>query len=196
MSILSPEQLLDLKASGLNDATIAALGVVAVRPHDLPVKAAQSAYRIPYFDLNGAINGFHRLKFVPPVHTSKGLLKYYQTPGSSPHLYLPPLLAWRAVAINSKVRLTITEGEKKAASACQHGLITAGVSGTWCWRSTLDNGDRLTLQVLDEFLWPNRSVLICPDSDAWTEDNKGFQILSGFLPWARSYDSVGPMSGS
>ncbi len=158
--VLAPEHVADLKKSGLDDSAIGALGFQAVRPADIPIRAAQSAYRIPYFGLDGKPNCFHRLKLVPAVSDGKGHgMKYYQQPGSHPHLYLPPLVDWKTLARDAKAVLTITEGEKKAACACQRGLNTAAVGGVWCWSSTLDNGDKLVLPMLDDFTWTNRPCL-------------------------------------
>lgn len=191
MMPLAPEHVEDLKRSGLSDSTIAALSIAAVRPADIPVKAAASAYKIPYFNLNGMVNCFARLKLVPPVKDASGhSMKYWQEPGSGPHLYCPPLLNWKTVARNSSTILTITEGEKKAAAGCQAGVIAAGIGGVWCWTSTLDNGDRLALPMLDEFVWTNRLVLLCPDSDAWRE-GKERDILGGFFALGKALQQRG-----
>jgi hypothetical protein len=185
MSVLAPEHREDLRKSGLTDTTIEALQFAAAPPHHLKtLRGVKSAYHLPYFDLSGKVDGFQRRKLFPPIITSSGTMKYWQPPNTSPHLYLPPLLSWQSVARHTTTELTITEGEKKAACACQHALITAGIGGVWCWRSRLDNGDTLTLPMLDEFQWPDRSVLMCPDSDAWHEE-KGWNILAGFFALAK-----------
>lgn len=189
MSMLTPEQVADLKKSGLTDMSIELLKYQAAPPRQLP-KGVESAYALPYFNLDGSVNCFQRMKLFPPVKTDHGTLRYWQPPNTSPHLYLPPLLSWQHVARHVTTELTITEGEKKAAAACQHGLITAGIGGVWCWRSTLDNGDKLTLPMLDEFQWTNRSVLLCPDSDAWHE-GKEMQILAGFFALAKELQARG-----
>lgn len=44
--------------------------------------------------------------------------------------------------------------------------------------------------MLDEFIWPNRPVLICPDSDAWHEE-KGRNILAGFFALAKDLQQRG-----
>jgi hypothetical protein len=189
---LAHDHLADLKSSGLDEDTIAALGVESVRPADIPIKQAESAYRIRYYDMDGKPNGFYRLKLVPPVIGADGhKIKYYQSPGSGPHLYLPPVLNWRTAARSVRTELTITEGEKKAVAGCAQGLITAGIGGVWCWTSTLDIGDRLTLPMLDEFQWTARPVSICPDSDAWRDNEKGEQILRGFFAFAKDLQQRG-----
>lgn len=190
MSVLAPEHLDDLKKSGLTSSTIEALGFAAVRPHDLNLRGVGSAYALPYFHLDGTTNDFKRLKIFPPIKTDHGTMRYWQSPGTTPHLYLPPLLSWHNVARHITTEFTITEGEKKAAAACQHGLITAAIGGAWNWTLKLDNGDKLTLPMLDEFQWSDRSVLICPDSDAW-HDGKGMNILAGFFALAKDLQQRG-----
>lgn len=190
MSVLITEHLDDLKKSGLTDDSIALLRYAAVPPHQIKLRGVESAYSLPYFTLDGSVNGFQRRKLFPPVKSSNGTMRYWQPSNTSPHLYLPPLLSWRNVAKHATTALTITEGEKKAACACQHGLITAGIGGVWCWRSTLDNGDKLTLPMLDEFQWNDRPVLICPDSDAWHE-GKEQNILAGFFALAKDLQQRG-----
>src|SRR5512140_3045050 len=95
MNALSPDQLADLRRSGLNDHTIALMQCEGVRPKELPVKGAVSAYRLPYFNLDGTINCFARLKFVPELIDADGKkMKYWQPQGSLPHLYCPPIVDW------------------------------------------------------------------------------------------------------
>lgn len=191
MSVLAPEHRKDLQQSGLTDDIAELLGIVSLSPRDIPIKAAQSAYKIPYYRLDGKPNCFYRLKLVPAVKGSDGhSLKYYQEPSSKPGMYCPPLLNWQSVATNAKTVLTITEGEKKAACACARGLVTAGIGGVWCWASTLDNGEKLVLPMLDEFTWTNRPVLLCPDSDAWHE-GKEHSILAGFFALAKELQQRG-----
>jgi hypothetical protein len=188
--ILAPGHLQDLRASGLSNETIASLHFEAVRPHDIKIQGVESAYSIPYFNLDGSVNCFKRMKLFPPIKTKSGTMRYWQPSNTLPHLYCPPLLSWPAVAENVATTLIVTEGEKKSAAACQHGLVTAGIGGVWCWTSTLDNGDKLALPMLDEFIWLNRPVLICPDSDAWHEE-KCWNILAGFFALAKELQQRG-----
>jgi hypothetical protein len=190
MNALAPEHLADLQKSGLSDATINALHFESVRPHDIQLKGVESAYQIPYFSLNGSVNCFKRMKIFPPIKTSTGTMRYWQPPNTMPHLYLAPIPNWQTVAKHVTTELIFTEGEKKAAAGCQQGLVVAGIGGVWCWTATLDNGDKLTLPMLDEFIWPNRPVQICPDSDAWHE-GKSWNILAGFFALAKELQQRG-----
>jgi hypothetical protein len=189
---LSADHLADLRASGLSEDTITALGFQAVRPADIPVREAHSAYRIPYFNLDGSLNCFHRLKLVPPVKNKDGhTQKYWQQPGTAPGLYLPPLsLQWASIAKESRIEVVIVEGEKKAAAGCQQGLIAAGVGGAWSGFVRSENGKRLVLPLLNEFIWDDRPVLMCPDSDAWRPD-KEMNILAGFFALAKELQHHG-----
>lgn len=192
MNALSPEHISDLRDSGLSDETITALQFEAVRPADLPVRAALSAYRLPYYNLDGSKNCFERLKLVPPVKDKVGhSQKYWQQPGTAPGLYLPPIsFKWASVAKNSKIEVVIVEGEKKAAAGCQQRLIAAGVGGAWSGFARSDYGQRLVLPLLDEFIWDDRPVLMCPDSDAWRQ-GKEMNILAGFFALAKELQHRG-----
>ncbi len=177
---LHEEQLADLRKSGLLDETIARLGFCAVRPHDIKMTGVHHAYRLPYFDRDGHSIDFERWRLFPPISTADGhTRKYHQPAGSTPHLYLPPLLNWRTVAADSTIPIVITEGEKKAAAGCQEGLTVVGIAGVWCWRMKLEDGERLVLPELDLWAWKGRRVEIVPDSDVW-RPNKMLQVLAGF----------------
>ena len=192
MNALAPEHREDLKRSGLNDHTIERLGFVAVRPHDFKhLHGVTSAYALPYHNLDGSLNCATRWKLFPPITTPDGhTQKYYQAPGSAPSLYLSPLFSWAAVAKDTKALLLVAEGEKKAAAMCQHGLACAGVAGTWNWRQKRDRGERLTLPILDQFIWQDRSVELVSDSDSWREE-KLLAVLAGFFALGQELISRG-----
>ena len=144
---LHPDHRADLNKSGLSEDTIRHLRISAVRPHDIKLTGVLSAYRLPYYDLDGKPLDFERWRLFPPIVTADGhTRKYHQAAGTTPYLYLPTFLDWRAVAADASRLLIITEGEKKAAAGCQGGLIAAGNSGVWCWRMKLEHGERLFFQ--------------------------------------------------
>ena len=95
---LAPDHLSDLRKSGLTDETIARCQFESVRPHDIKVKGAESAYRLPYFDIAGKKNCLERMKLFPPVKRKDSTQKYHQAADTSPALYLPPLLDWGPIA--------------------------------------------------------------------------------------------------
>lgn len=193
MNALSEATLEDLRRSGLSDSTISALQISDVRPHELRRLPANvtSAYRLPYFNLDGEQEEYDRLRLFPPAKTHDGhTQKYHQMPGTDPHAYLPPLFDWRAIAAEPAYSVYIPEGEKKAAAGCQHGLPCIGIGGVWSWRVKVEHVGRITLPVFDQFTWTGREVVLGPDSDAWREA-KLFDILAGFYALAMDLSQRG-----
>lgn len=188
---LHPEHLADLRKSGLTDDTIAACAIEAVRPHDIKLDGVLSAYRLPYFNIDRSRNCFERRRLFPPIITKDGhTQKYWQPAHTAPELYLPPLLSWKSAASNAACTLVIAEGEKKAACACERGLICSGLGGVWNWRAKLDTGEPLILPTLDQFVWKDREVELVPDSDAWRPE-KALDICAGFYALAQELVSRG-----
>src|SRR5688572_28430066 len=111
---LHPDHLTDLRKSDLSDESINALRVQSVRPHEIKLACVTSAYRIPYFNLDGTVNCFERWRLFPPLKTSGGTQKYSQPSGTDSHVYLPPLQTWQLLASQPDKPLICTEGEKKA----------------------------------------------------------------------------------
>lgn len=181
---LAPEHREDLYKSGLIDTTIEVCQFRSARPHDLRrFKSVDSALVIPYFDLDGKPTTHERLKFFPPlIHEDGTEQKYDQEKGSDSELYLTPVHPWTKIASDPTRLIVITEGEKKAACACQIGLFCIGVAGVWNWRIKLDRYERMVLPGLALFVWKDRLVELVPDSDVWREDK--FRALQGFFALA------------
>ena len=180
---LAPDHQVDLRNSGLSDETISRLQISTVRPHDIKphiLPGVTSAYRIPYFTLDGQVNGFERWKLFPSIEKDGHTQKYYQAKETDPHVYYPPLVEWRKIAQDTTATVVIAEGEKKAAKGCQEGLPALSIGGVWSWRTKLANGERLLLPELEQIIWKGRIVELVPDSDAWRSDKKIRDILSGF----------------
>lgn len=171
---LAQEHREDLRRSGLDDEAVKACEFESVRPHDFKgLKGVESAYRLPYFNLDGTRNCAERLKLFPPISDASGhKRKYHQAKDSSPSLYLPPLIDWKAVAADPSQAITITEGEKKSVALCQRDIKAIGLGGVWNWRVKLDSGDRLDIPTLDLFTWEGRRVEVVPDSDCWRKDKR------------------------
>lgn len=139
---------------------------------DLP--AASAGFVIPYWSLDGNQTQFWRMRYVED--TRKGFdklsgrkpLRYVQ-PRMTNEIYLPPYIDWRKIAQDAECPLIITEGELKAACAVKHGLPTIGLGGVYCFKST-KSGQHLLPQ-LREFAWSGRTVTICYDSDAVSNQN-------------------------
>src|SRR5438128_11917742 len=131
---LALEHLADLQRSALDHRTIELCGFQTISPSAIHLPGVQSAYSLPYFNMDGKRMDFERWRLFPPVRDANcHTRKYHQAAGSAPHLYLPPLHDWRTIATDPTLAIVFTEGEKKAACACQHGLISIGIGGCWCW---------------------------------------------------------------
>src|SRR5688500_18500703 len=142
----------DFERSGLLASTVEALQIRALTPKELekyctnlnrstpsdqPLQPQQlqQAYLIPYFDIKGErYPDFYRIRFLPPLQIKGEEVKYMQPNGSITRVYLCPLLDPDIFQDPSK-KLTITEGEKKSAKACQEGIDSIGLGGVNSWRA-------------------------------------------------------------
>ena len=146
------------------------LTATQVVEHGYPIVGA--GFEIPYFDLQGKLIKFKRLRYLED--TSKGFdklsgrkaLRYTQLSGTAPEVYYPPLTNWSAHAANIGIPLVITEGELKAASATKVGIPTIGLGGVWSFKSN-KKGEGF-LKSLKQIVWAARKVIIAYDSDAST----------------------------
>ncbi len=163
--MLHPNHLADLRRSGLTDETIRALGLFSASPQDIPrflsgwtLPDLQSALIFPY----PGEDGFYRVKLFPPVKGRDGhTIRYYQPPGSGVKPYIPRAAA--PVLSDPTVPLAWTEGEKKAARACQEGLPCLGLGGLWNW---IEDGQPIA--GLDAMAHVERPETLYPDSDVWS----------------------------
>jgi hypothetical protein len=188
---LATEHLQDLARSGIDSTTAQKLLFTAVSPHRITIQGASSAYRLPYFNLDGTQTCFERLRLFPPIKRPDGSTqKYFQEAGTTAYLYLPPLQSWQIIAGSGEHPLMITEGEKKAAAGCLRGLAVVGVAGVWNWRQNMDAGQQIIIPTLDQFVWKSRTVELIPDSDAWRE-HKLLKVLSGFYALGQELISRG-----
>ena len=186
----------DLEASGLKPATVRRLRIGKPLPpqetEQLTGVERAIAYEIPYFDVEGKPNGFSRYKLIPLCDDIR--IKYWQDEQSISHIYMPPLVDWQRIAQNTDARIVITEGEKKAASACLNKIPCVGVGGVWNFRAK-----RWLMSELPEFrviLWAGRRVEICYDADLYNNPDvahalrvlcklltdKGARVFVRYLP--------------
>lgn len=187
---LHPDHLADLRKSGLSDESITALRIQSEQPHKIKLSSVKSAYRIPYFHMDGTLNCFERSRLFPPIKTANGTQKYSQPTGSDSHLYLPSIRFWTSVASDPSIAVVLTEGEKKAAKACQEGLNAVGVAGLWNFLQKLKSGERIVVPTIDQFNWNGREVSLVPDSDAWRADRE-LDLLGGFYDLGQELISRG-----
>ena len=137
------------------------------------------SYEIPYFGLDGERLKHSRWKVISTRDDIP--LRYYQKPNTVPRIYMPPLVDWEGVAIDVTRRIVITEGEKKAACACLHGLPCVGLGGVWNWKAK--RWAMGEVKDFDLFEWRGREVEICYDADLSNNENvaKALAALCGML---------------
>lgn len=160
--------LADLARSGLTARDAKRLEFEVLSPDDTAVMLGSDllrfhSYRIPYFDINGERTDFFRVRFLEDVKDKNGrLLRYMQPGGSEPQPYFPPGVEWARIARDPTVLVTITEGEKKAAAGCKHGLNAIGLGGVWSFQPK--GAPSRLLEQLESFEWHGRQVEICYDA--------------------------------
>ncbi|HEX2239157.1 MAG TPA: DUF3854 domain-containing protein, partial [Gammaproteobacteria bacterium] len=167
--------LADLARSGITPEQASYAGMIAVSDAHYVCEEylAAPALLIPYFDTSGKpVNGgFARIRYLanaPKRPNGNGFKppkfqRYAQPPGSGVHAYFPLVkgLDWRAVATDDDCPLIIVEGEKKALAATCAGFVTLGLGGVYNFYM-----GGVLLPELEQFVWKNRPVYICFDSDA------------------------------
>jgi len=136
--VLVPDEILnDLKKSGLvpSDMKIRQLGPQERATTGCGV--ATRGYVIPYFEMDGLMLPFYRVKVLNP---DEEVGAKYKQPRSTPnHIYFPPdledvLHTWCKKHPSTKL-IVITEGEKKAACAVKMGIPCIALGGVDSWRS-------------------------------------------------------------
>jgi hypothetical protein len=138
---LLPQHLDDLQRSGLSAETIRVCGfrsesdpaqVGRLLGWKGPAKGLGPCLVIPYFTADGKPTGYHRLKPDNPRTDRNGKPVRYESPkGQRQHIYFVP--GTSAALQDPGHTLLITEGEKKAAKACQEGFPAIGLPGVNGW---------------------------------------------------------------
>jgi putative DNA primase/helicase len=167
-----PHHLEELRRSGLTDATVKAAGIYSEAVYDklnaivnwkkFPKKMAP-AIVFPFTDAEGR-NGYARIKPDHPRMVGGKSVKYESPKGQPTQIYLPPGVV-EALADASR-ELLITEGEKKALAATQHGFPCIGLTGVYGWK---DGKQESLLPALERVAWQGRPVFIAFDSDITTK---------------------------
>jgi predicted P-loop ATPase len=140
-------------------------------------------FSIPYYRLDGS-NGFYRYRLIGKslerstgfgavaTENRKKQPKYLQEPDTLNEPYFSPLLkmSWLEVAKDVRITIIFTEGEIKAACGCKLlQLPVVGLGGVEMFRATKRGIE--FLPELEQFVWKNRHVVICYDSDAADNPN-------------------------
>ena len=167
---LLPHHLKQLRDSGLSDETIREAKIrtetdrgklaLLLRAKNY-AKNLGSAIVFPFYDRAGTCI-MHRLR---PDFPRKDGAKYLQAAGSGVGVYFPPA-ALSAIETHG-APLYLTEGEKKALAATQHGFPTIGLTGVDCWHAKRQIRLVPDLESID---WKERVVFIVFDSDAATNE--------------------------
>lgn len=139
------------------------------------------AIAIPYFGIDGkplrthpTWPDFYRIRYLGADHsfaaaTGEKPRRYTQPRDTGVCAYFPPLVDWRAIALDEQDNILFTEGEFKAAKATKDGYPTIGLGGVYNFRSS--QAGHLFLPELEEFNWVRRRVVICYDSDYQSNTN-------------------------
>jgi hypothetical protein len=163
-----------ISESGLDQALAVKLGFQAYSADEVAPKLGlpiqKGGFLIPYWSFAGERTAFWRFRFLERTNvgfaalTDKKDVRYLQPKKSVNEIYIPPLIDWPSIQDDVTKSIIITEGELKAACGCAVGLPTLGLGGVWSFRSTAQH-----MHMLPQFSqvsWTNRTVYICYDSDA------------------------------
>lgn len=123
----------DLELSGLVPFDIRARPVDMAERAACGVPANAEGYVIPYFSIGGKAIPFYRTRLFDSE------VKYKQLKASPNHVYFPPgfqKTLQRSLRSGRKY-IILTEGEKKAASACKLGFPAIAFGGVDSWRNKI-----------------------------------------------------------
>jgi len=136
---LHPDDLADLRRSGLSNETIMAMGCRSATADSIAnstrAKVESEGYSIPYPGLlNQEAKPYCRWRLRHPVKDANGKIKqrYVGGLGDDPQLYIPP--GFSALPPN-RALLVLTEGEKKACAGVEAGIHCVALQGVWAWCS-------------------------------------------------------------
>ena len=166
---LTEQHLADLRRSGLSDETISAAGFRSLSAEGVREVLGMdvgSGLAIPY---PGAAHSdgspYARVRLDKPLPMGDGhTARYLTRKGEPPRLYVSPAMpaGWQG---DPKLRLLVTEGEKKALAATQFGIPCLGIAGVWAWLVKGRSRSSRPLDDLDSITWQSRQVVVVGDSE-------------------------------
>ena len=187
--LLEPEQLADLRRSGLSDETIARQVIRSVPRRMVPrllgfdPQEVTSAYVLPFPDPRGGWMNHVRLKVFPSfVDRRDRTVKYLGPRGAPPRVFFP--LATLGAVIVGDAALWVVEGVKKALAVAQLGLPAVGFEGIEGWHV---GGSRDLLPDFAVVPLRGRVVELVPDGDVRTNPN----VERGALRFAEALQARG-----
>jgi hypothetical protein len=172
-----------LASSGLSPTAAAKLGIKTIASAKLIDKSWPDVpcLKFTYFDASGKERD--NVCRVRVLETPRGEFgetdtdtRYLQSSGTPPAAYLPRRINWAETFEDPTKPIIITEGELKAACACELGFACIGLGGVWSWRT-----GKLGWSLLPELAacaWCRREVVIMFDSDAATKPQVALAIAS------------------
>jgi hypothetical protein len=166
-----------LSSSGLTTAIADTLGMYEVASAALLHESflPLPAIILPYHNTQGTPASshprwphFYRGRYLAKGNSFKDLAtdksqRYFQPPGSGVCAYFPRMENWEQIVKDTSQGITITEGEFKAAAACDNGFPTIGLGGVWNFMAQREGV--VFLPELEKFDWSKRAVWVCFDSD-------------------------------
>lgn len=155
----------EIASAALLDDSFEPLPALVLPYHDLDGKPARSHPKWPEF---------YRLRYLAKGKSFKDLAtdksqRYAQPPGSGVCAYFPKTEAWAKIAKDTAQGLIFTEGELKAAAACDNGYPTIGLGGIWNFMAQREG--LFFLPELEKIDWRKRNVWVCYDSDYASNPN-------------------------
>lgn len=192
--MLNDKHIADLRKSGLNDEYIAKMKVFSADETELRNLLKFECYGgglvFPY----PIFEEYYRAKSDNPIVTPDGKTKskYLAQQGPPNHFYI--LTEVESIKSDASKPLIITEGEKKAAKACQEGFPTLGLGGVSSWQTK--KTDSKVIADFDLINWINRLVYLIFDSDLSRNkdvrmamdrlkkylESRGARVICKFLP--------------
>ena len=167
--------LKDLKRSGLTETDAKKLGCKLLSQKQTQKLTGNfaTAYQIPYHGIDGKpVKEFWRVRYLEEIKGKFGAtlskpMRYTGPKNKLPRLYFPKNFGnWKAVAKDPEELIVFTEGEKKAAKLCKHGIPCISVPGVWAWKSKKKNVRLIKdFQLID---WTDRAVAMAFDNDMLT----------------------------
>ena len=163
--------------SGISDEVIESIGFYTATTEqqlaDLGFSGNQRGLPALVLPMAGPNNSYptrYQIKLDTPRVVGGRAKKYEWGFGIPPVLACPPIQCVEESLLNPKGVLFITEGLKKAASACSRDIACLSLNGVWNWKAKDTRGLKTTIAELDTISWDGRAVYLCFDNDIMTKD--------------------------
>lgn len=195
-----------LKSSGLEHLgldqlhmrALTAEQTAAIGPHFAACPALRIDYMDPFTERAPAQPLRHKAMYPPffrirylgpnlPVDKKGKAIRYMQPGGIGVCAYFPPNIDWSSVLADTNKTIYVTEGELKAAKACDMGFPTIGLGGV---NNIYSHKTGYSfLPELERVDWVAREVVICFDNDVLTKPN----VISGLNALGRELEQRGAL---